>query len=199
MVAMAADYRVESRDGTTPKECVKDGKSAVRWVRQHARSFGVDPKRIAAGGGSAGGHVAAATGNLKGFDEAGENLRVSSRPDALVLFNPVFDNGPGGFGYEKVKDYWEEFSPMHNIDSKSPPTMVVLGTRDNLIPVATGREYKRRMDEAGRRCDLHLYQGKNHGFFNVKKLRNYVKTVRQMDEFLVSLGYLEANGPAEVE
>ena len=56
----------------------------------------IDPERIAAGGGSAGGHVAAACGTLSGFDEESEDETISSRPDALVLFNPVFDNGPGG-------------------------------------------------------------------------------------------------------
>ena len=96
MVAMSAAYRVRSRNDTTPRECVKDGKSAVRWVRQHAAELGVDPDRIAAGGGSAGGHVAAATGTTEGFEEEGEDLDVSARPDALVLFNPVFDNGPDG-------------------------------------------------------------------------------------------------------
>jgi len=199
MVAMTAEYRVESRDGTTPKECVKDGKSVIRWIRSHAGNLGIDPDRVVAGGGSAGGHVAAATANLTAFEEIGENLAVSSRPDALVLFNAVFDNGPGGFGYDVVEDYWEDISPMHNISVKSPPTLVFLGTRDKLIPVATGREYKRRMDEVGRRCELKLYRGKKHGFFNVKKVRNYVSTVKEMDKFLVSLGFLEAKVPKMVE
>ena len=52
MVAMVVDYRVKNRQGTTPKECVMDGKSAIRWVRSNALKLGVDPNRIAAGGGS---------------------------------------------------------------------------------------------------------------------------------------------------
>ena len=68
IVAMAADYRVASRQKTSPFECVEDGKSAVRWIRQNACSLGIDPKRVAAGGGSAGGHVTAATGTLPGLD-----------------------------------------------------------------------------------------------------------------------------------
>ena len=63
MVAITAEYRVKSRNKTTPFECVKDGKSAIRWVRANANKLGVDPSRIAAGGGSAGGHVAAAVAN----------------------------------------------------------------------------------------------------------------------------------------
>ncbi|MFP4191844.1 MAG: alpha/beta hydrolase, partial [Candidatus Hydrogenedentota bacterium] len=128
MVAMSAEYRVKSRNNTTPRECVMDGKSAVRWIRQHAKELGLDPNRIAAGGGSAGGHVAAAIGVIKEFEEDGEDLSISSEPDALVLFNPVFDNGPNGYGYSRVKAYWKEFSPMHNIDATAPPTIVFLGT-----------------------------------------------------------------------
>ncbi|MFO7775837.1 MAG: alpha/beta hydrolase [Candidatus Hydrogenedentota bacterium] len=190
MVAMSAEYRVRSRNNTTPRECVMDGKSAVRWIRQHAKELGIDPNRIAAGGGSAGGHVAAATGVIKGFEEEGEDLSISSRPDALVLFNPVFDNGPNGYGHSRVKAYWKEFSPMHNIDATAPPTIVFLGTEDELIPVKTAEEYKRLMEAKGRRCDLHLYSNQPHGFFNYDRKENYRRTVAEMDRFLESLGYL---------
>ena len=191
MVAMSAAYRVRSRNNTTPRECVKDGKSAVRWVRQHAAELGVDLDKIAAGGGSAGGHVAATTGTTKGFEEEGEDLNASSRPDALVLFNPVFDNGPDGYGHARVKEYWKAFSPMHNIDETTPPTVVFLGTNDRHIPVETAMEYKRRMEANGRRCDLHLYEGQPHGFFNYRNRDYYTKTVIEMDRFLASLGYLK--------
>lgn len=71
MVAMTADYRVFSRHGTLAVKCVEDAKSAIRWVRANASRLGVDPKRIAAGGGSAGGHIAACAGGHQGFRRAG--------------------------------------------------------------------------------------------------------------------------------
>ena len=55
MVAISAEYRVNSRHGVSPFECVTDGKSAVRWIRAHSADYGIDSVRIAAGGGSAGG------------------------------------------------------------------------------------------------------------------------------------------------
>lgn len=186
MVAICVDYRTEE-DGTTPQECVKDGKSAMRWVRSHAAELGIDPEKILAGGGSAGGHVAAATATLKGFDEEGEDTSVSCRPVALVLFNPVFDNSEKGYGYERVKDYWAAFSPMHNLDKSAPPTLVQLGTNDSLISVATAEAYKAKMESLGVRCDLILYEDQPHGFFNSAK---YEETLKAADAFLVSLGYL---------
>ena len=80
MVAITADYRVASRHQVKVVDCVRDAKSAVRWVRQNAQRLGIDPQRIAAGGGSAGGHLAAATATLPEFDEPTEDAKISSRP-----------------------------------------------------------------------------------------------------------------------
>jgi acetyl esterase len=187
MVAIYAQYRCQGINQTTPKECVKDGKSAIRWVRSNADSLGIDPNRIAGGGGSAGGHIAAATAYVEGFNEEGEDTSVSSRPNALVLFNPVFDNGPDGYGYDRVKDYWQSFSPMHNIDGNAVPTIVFLGTEDQLIPVETAKKYKAITEKAGARCDLHLYEGQKHSFFNHEK---FYETLLESDKFLASLGYI---------
>ncbi|GAA5504730.1 alpha/beta hydrolase [Novipirellula caenicola] len=192
IVAIAAEYRVKSKHNTTPKECVKDGKSAIRWVRSHASELGIDPNKVIAGGGSAGGHVAAATATTEAFNEAGEDTSVSCVPNALVLFNPVFDNGPvGGWSHSKVKEYWQDISPAHNISATTPPTIVLLGTKDKLIPVETAERYKKNMEANGRRCDLHLYEDQEHGFFNFNKPENYQATVKAMDRFLASLGYLQ--------
>jgi acetyl esterase len=198
MVAVSADYRVNSLHGTTPAECVADGKSAVRWLRRHAAELGIDPDRLAAGGGSAGAQVAAATAFAKGFDEPGEDTAVSCRPAALVLFNPVVDNGPDGYGHDRVKDYWRNFSPLHNIGPEPPPPAAFfLGTADRLIPVATGERFRDRIVEAGGRCELHLYPEQPHGFFNYKYTENFFATVTAMDRFLVVIGFLA--GPPTLE
>ena len=193
MVAMSAEYRTSGKHKTTPQECLKDAKSAVQWIRSHAKELGIDPDRLAAGGGSAGGHLAAALGCVAGFDEPGEDTSVSSKPCALVLFNPVFDNGPDGYGYDRVKDYWREFSPMHNLDKTTPPTIVFFGTEDAHVTPATAEAYRDKLKELGVRCDLHLYEGQKHGFFNYRGGKNvyYAKTVEAMDRFLESLGLLQ--------
>jgi acetyl esterase len=197
IVAVSAEYRVKNLHGTTPQECVKDGKSAIRYLRQNAAALGIDPDRIAAGGGSAGGHVAAAAGTLTAYEEPGENLAISSRPDALVLYNPVVDNGPGGYGYNTVQAYWQSISPLHNISATAPPTTFFLGTSDSLVPVSVGQNYRAAMEAAGRRCDLHLYEGQPHSFFNFDvpdddsgPFYGFRDTLFKTDEFLVSLGWL---------
>ena len=189
IVAISASYRLGTERGATPDQCVADGKSALRWVRAHATELGVDPGRIAAAGGSAGGQVAAAVGTVDGFDDDPESP-VSHRPDALVLFNAVFDNGPGGWGHSRVQEYWESFSPLHNISAATPPSLVMLGTKDKLVPVATAERWKARMDEVGSLCVLELYDGQPHGFFNRSRNEEmYRATVAAMDAFLDSLGW----------
>lgn len=192
MIAILAEYRVAKTHKTTPFECVKDAKSAMRWVRARADQMGIDPKRIAAGGGSAGGHLAAALATVSAFDEESDDVSVSAIPNALLLFNPVYDNGPDGFGHKRVKDRWKEFSPMHNIRKGMPPTVVFLGMKDSLVPVKTAKAFQEKMREVGSRSELHLYEDQPHGFFNERSSpEHYYLTVRSMDEFLGSLGYLE--------
>jgi acetyl esterase len=192
MVAVAAEYRTRKSHGVVPKFCVMDGKSAIRYVRLHAAELGIDPNKIAAGGGSAGGHVAAATATLTKFDETSEDKNISSKPNALVLFNPVYDNSEKGYGYSRVKEYWKDFSPMHNIKKGMAPTIVFLGSQDKLIPVATAEKFKTKMQAVGSRSELFVYKDQPHGFFNQKKSdgKYYKLTVEEMDKFLTSLGYL---------
>ena len=193
MVAFVADYRVKSRQKTGPDACVADGKSAIRWVRQNAERLGIDPERIAAGGGSAGGHVAATTGICDGLDDSAESdSKISSKANALLLFNPVYDNGPEGYGHERAKPWFPAISPAHNITKDDPPTIVFLGTEDGLIPVSTGKKFDADLKAAGVKAELWTYEGQPHGFFNERKSQKaFLDTVLKMDAFLVSLEWLE--------
>ncbi len=197
MVAITADYRVASRQGVKPAECVADAKACVRWVRRNAERLGIDPARIAVGGGSAGGHLAAATATLPGLDAAGDDPAVSAVPNALVLFNPALvlaplagldlkERGEGAtaerFGCEPT-----EISPIHHVHSGQPPTLILHGKADTTVPIVTAEAFANAMKKAGNRCELVGYEGQPHGFFNGAK---YEETLAEADRFLVSLGFL---------
>ncbi|MEW6997817.1 alpha/beta hydrolase [Colwelliaceae bacterium BS250] len=188
MVAISAQYRVKKQHNTTPKESLKDGKSAMRWVRSHAQELGINPNMIAAGGGSAGGHVAAATGTATAFEEDTDDKSISYRPDALVLFNPVFDNGPGGYGHGSVKAYWQQFSPLHNVTKDTPPTIGMFGEKDTAIKVKSALKFETLMKEFGTTVEVHIYKDQPHGFFNEAK---YDETVLAMDKFLTKQGFIQ--------
>jgi acetyl esterase/lipase len=194
MVAARADYRVKSRHGVTPRECVEDAKSAVRWLRQHAPELGVDPDRIVAAGGSAGGHIAACTA-CPGLDAEGEDPKVSSRPNALVLFNPVLRFGPQllqRIGNDEALG--KIISPTLHLTKDTPPALLLYGTDDWLL--GQGEEYVKRSKELGHRAELFTADGQPHGFFNRSPWRE--KTLRRADDFLGSLGYLEGEPTVQV-
>lgn len=199
LVCFLVDYRTKGKHNTTPFESVKDAKSAMRYIRKNAAEFQIDKDKIIASGGSAGGHLAATTAFIEGYNEIGDDLSVSCVPNALVLFNPVFDNGPGGYGYERVSDSYKNFSPLHNLKEGAPPTIIFLGTEDNLIPVETAQYYKTVMEKVGSRCELKLYEGEGHGFFNYQFFEIYKQTVTEADRFLQSLGYLSEDPKVKIE
>lgn len=191
VVGIRVEYRtIPKGEKGPPLVCCADAKSAMRYVRGHAAELGVDPARIAAAGGSAGGHLAAFTALVAGLDDPADDMKISCKPEALLLFNPVFNNGPGEWGHERVGERFREFSPAHNIAKGAPPTIVFLGDSDKLIGVPVLREYEAAMKAAGARCDAHVYPGAGHGFFNKDPHKS--QTIEESDKFLVSLGWLKA-------
>jgi acetyl esterase len=188
-VCFLPDYRTKENN-SNPCHSLKDAKSVIRFIRKRAKEFAIDPGKIIASGGSAGGQLAAAAALIDKFNEEKENITISCIPNALVLFNPVVDNGPGGYGYDRIGDQYKDFSPLHNIRRGAPPTIIFSGTKDKLVSVASLNYYKSVMEKVGSRCDLKLYEGETHGFFNYRHFENYRETIIATDAFLQSLGYL---------
>ncbi|MDD2798031.1 MAG: alpha/beta hydrolase [Bacteroidales bacterium] len=191
LVVILADYRTSSVFGTPPEEAVKDAKSAMRYIRVNAKRLHINSDMIAAGGGSAGGHLAAACATIDEYNNSSDDTTISANPNALILFNPVINNGPDNYGFERVGAYYLKFSPYYNLRKGVPPTVIMQGTSDNLIPVKTIELYKQKMDSLGIRCDLHFYEGQKHGFFNISNKEYYDKTMQVVDDFLVSLNYIK--------
>jgi acetyl esterase/lipase len=186
MIAARADYRVKSRHQVTPDRCVEDCKSAVRWLRQHARALGIDPARIAASGGSAGGHTAAATAIVPGLEATNEDATISSRPNLLVLYNPVLNTANLG---ERIgsAEIAKAISPNSHLDRSAPPAIILFGSDDKLL--ATADEYLTLGKGLGIRAELWVAQGASHGFFNRAPWNE--RTLFLVDQFLVKHGYLK--------
>jgi len=198
-VAMAAEYRIQSKHQSTPFDSFEDAKAAIRWVRENASTFGINPERIAAGGGSAGGHLATAAAVC-----ASNALSdVRDTPDAIVAFNPALDLRMPG-----VKEKWgaeiyarlDEISPIRNITSEHPPMILFHGEADTMVPFASVRRYVEEAKAAG--VDpvpvLVGYPEKEHGFFNFQRNGgvDYEDTVQRMIAFFRSLGWIAAEPAA---
>lgn len=185
--AVLVDYRVKNRDGSTPFDSVADAQAAIGWVRAHAGEWKVSPHRIYAAGGSAGGHLAIETAIRP--SPAG----VDSRPDALILYNPVMDTSESGFGYKLLGERALEISPVHRLRRGMPPAIVFHGRDDRTVPFANAVEFEKRMKALGNRCELVPYDGADHGFFNSPSFRKglsaqiYQDVLQRTERFMQSL------------
>lgn len=186
MVTARADHRVKSRHGVTPKECVDDARAALRWFRQNAGKLGVDPDKIVASGGSAGGHIAACTTLMPASEDKDE--KVSCQANALLLFNPVLRFGPQLL--KRVNNdeaVGRAISPVLYLTKDSPPTLLFYGTQDWLLK--QGEEFIQRSKALGHRAEMFTAEKQPHAFFHKSPWRE--KTLQRADQFLVALGYLQ--------
>jgi acetyl esterase/lipase len=188
MVTARADYRVKSRDGVTPDQCVADARSAVRWLRAHARELGMDPRKLVASGGSAGGHLAACMMIEQSVESPGDDRSISTVPQAMVLYNPVLS-----FEHDKLRPRLGDkqhlaraISPLAHLSAKTPPALILFGTEDPLK--AFGEAYRAQAQEFDVRVEEYFAEGQGHGFFNRSPWLE--RTTRVVDQFLLSLRLL---------
>lgn len=191
IVAISADYRILSIHKTTPDKCVEDAKSAIRWVRGHSIELGIDPTKVIAAGGSAGGHLAACTALVSAYDAESDDKAISAKPNAMVLFNPamniatLFKQRETG-GSPITLEVAEAITPTSFVAKDTPPAILFFGTADKLK--AGGDEYVTKAKAHGVRAEMWTAADMPHGFFNKEPWIQV--TAKKMDEFLASLGYL---------
>lgn len=112
------------------------------------------------------------------------------------LFNPVYDNGPNGYGHDRLGTRWREASPAHNLHARVPPTLVMVGDKDRLIPEKTVRRVSADLDKLDVPNRLVVYPDATHGFFNPGRAegRFFDLTLAETDRFLVEQGWLPPAG-----
>jgi acetyl esterase/lipase len=211
MVAFTITYRLARPGGPTVADAVRDCRSALRYVRAHAAALGVDPGRIAVAGDSAGGHLAAALGTLPDLSHPDDDLRVSGRPDAMLLYNPIVDLTEADWiryavGGEALANRRSPrpsddaslatartVSPLFHVAPGQPPALLLHGLEDKIVPIAQADRFAAAAHAAGNRCDYQRLPDLGHAFV----IAGYkwpesvvVDAVRRADRFLSSLGWL---------
>jgi acetyl esterase/lipase len=185
LVCATAEYQMLGKEAKAelPAEtsikrvCVTDAKSAIRWFKKNSAELGIDPARIIAGGGSAGGHISALATMNPGLNDPAD-------PDfdtdvvAYLWFNPAFD---------PLDKNDAEIDILTHMKADLPPAVVFFGDKDT---------WKNGWDTAHAKwkelgvetIELHIAEGQPHGFFNKKSWR--ITTLIEADKFLVKHGFL---------
>jgi acetyl esterase/lipase len=196
MVGISVQYRLYQPGTATVFDCVKDARSSVRYLRSHAAELGIDPGKILVSGGSAGGHLAAATALFDGVNEETDDLKVPCRPDAMVLLFPVIDTSAAGYGRAKIGDRWQELSPVHHVRAGLPPTLTFHGTGDTVTPFSGAKAFHEAMLAAGNKSVLDVNEGGKHGYLMFEEAL-YEDTLAKTAAFLTRIGFLPTTQPAQ--
>jgi acetyl esterase len=220
--AFSVEYRLLKADpGSSFNDGYADCASAVRYLRAHAVELGVDPKRVAVLGDSAGGHLAAALGTRAGADDSNDDVSISAAPDAMILCNPIVDMTDAGWvkyviggpalakrprpedlvPSEAHREEARRCSPLFQVRPGQPPALLIHGLDDRVVLPGQARAFAEAAKKAGNRCDLRLIEGANHAFI----LANYtapeatvVAAICAADRFLGSLGYVAGEPTLQV-
>lgn len=159
------DYRVRNRQGVSLDKCVEDARSAVRWVRANCAKLGADPSRLIVGGGSAGGHIAACTAIADAPNSSTDDLTVSCKPDALLLYFPVASlmDGSRASAFKRLlgEELAWKLSPARHVTKAWPPTVMFSGTADS--EYSNGILLHNKAKEDGVNVELYVAEGRGHG------------------------------------
>ncbi|MBI2950051.1 MAG: alpha/beta hydrolase [Verrucomicrobia bacterium] len=197
LVCASAEYRLKNTHGTLIDKCAEDARSAMRWIKGHATEIGIDPEKVIASGGSAGGTLALLVAREKGPDAKDDDVRISPRPCATILFNPAIgelETFIVGRVAEEPALVYAQVAALNTPEKNEPPAIFFFGTEDRQF-LEVSREFCRKAEAQGSRGELWTAEKMGHGFFNRPPWHE--ATVRKADEFLGSLGYLK--GPPEIK
>ena len=180
--------------GSQPKfqipEAIQDMHRAVRFIRHNAAKYGVDANKIGVTGGSAGGHLSLVLGtqtDSASGPKKDDIDRESSAVQCVACFFPPTDflnygtNNADGVGFGILKGFkaafgpqsdteegrkklGREISPFYNISSNTPPTLIIHGDADKLVPIQQSEIFIKRAKEEGVDAKLVVREGKEHGW-----------------------------------
>jgi acetyl esterase/lipase len=181
-VALAPEYRLLD-ESPWPSQ-IEDVKASIRWTRENAASLAIHPDKIAVQGFSAGGHLALMAGgtpNFPGFIGKGGNKNISDGIAAVVAFFPPIEfriDPPSAdfirasdlLGASPTRDEAQKASPINYVSQDYPPTFLLHGTADKMVPCTTSQKMFNALHEKGVAVELHLYPHHTHEFVRLPSM-----------------------------
>ncbi len=200
-VAVAAETRTSSKHGTGPLEAIEDARTLIRWLRENAETFHLDPNKITIGGAGGGAFLA-----LLATMPTPKNLPpvdgLNTVPQALILFSSLINTASKGQAADRFPNAKtaKQLSPTTLVRRKLPPMLFFHGKADRIAPFEEVEKFRRRMRWRGNSCTLIDFERADHSFFNFNvSHKNFELTIGAADRFLVDLGLLPPEENAEVD
>lgn len=179
--------------------CIEDITDAVRWFCSNGGNYGYDPGRIALIGGSAGGHLSTLAGY--GWKKSGQypclpqgrdtvnECRVKAVVDIYGPVDLTTDYARShplvtaliGHSYEEAPDLYSNASPVTYLDRNDPPTLILHGTSDSLVPVSQSDDLKKSLDSLGIPCTYYRLPLWPHSMDIVQRVNGFCQ--EKMEEF----------------
>ncbi len=203
-VTFSFQYRLSiNEDGSYPNpdispiESVKDARSAIRWLREHAGELNIDPNKIIVSGQSAGGQLALSTALMDNINEQSDDPDVSPEPNALLLYSSCVNTMEAWIDHimsDRRDQIWS-ISPYHNLKPGMPPILAFHGEADCMVLFYTIQFFNTKMKDLGNSYELVTLPGRDHylGENADPKYARYFdeEILERSDAFLEQLGYME--------
>jgi len=151
---------------------LQDAQQAIKYVREHASQYGIDPHKIGIMGFSAGGHLAS-TASTHFKREVIENKnKTSLRPDFSILMYPVITFGKythqgsknNLIGQDASQKLVDLYSNEKQVTAETPRTFIVHANDDKVVPVENAFDYIKALNKCGVENEAHIYAVGGHGF-----------------------------------
>lgn len=199
ITAFVLKYRLPSDLIMTNKNIgpLQDAQEAVRYVRENAEKWNIDPKKIGVLGFSAGGHLASTIATHYDDKVYESKFKVSARPDFSLLIYPVISmqndiTHKGSqislLGENPSKELIDSFSNEMKVTAQTPPTFLIHATDDTVVLPENSINYYLALKKNGVSAELHIYEKGGHGFGLGLQDTSKLWT-RDCEEWLKSNGY----------
>ncbi len=198
MVAISIEYRL-ANGGLSPIDGVDDACAAFAWARSQADKLGIDTKRVAGYGVSAGGHLVAASATIPAI--RGNKIPDNARPDAMLLYSPALNMAHDSYfgGLMDGAGDPAAYSASEYISNKLPPTLIIQGEQDSIVYAKDAIAFRDSAVRAGAKCTLFVYPGVGHLLTRNLKVQYkdfdsdpafVADAFKKENEFLVEIGYI---------
>ena len=198
--AFVVKYRIPDDQTMVQKEIgpLQDAQRAIQLVRQRAKEWHIDPKKIGILGFSAGGHLASTAGTHFNKVVIANKYKTSLRPDFMILVYPVisFTDSIGHIGSrdqligknptkEKIKEYSNEF----NVSRETPPTFLVHAKDDGAVPVSNSLHFYEALQKNKVPSEIYIYEKGGHGF-GLNNSTSHLKWMDLVGQWMLKNGWL---------